>query len=347
MTGRCGVAVVVALAVALALSGCHKLTPEEQRTVRRYLLCEECREGEEEAVLALGARGEQALREAALEGPPPERVENMRLQAEAIYNRIPNPSTTRGQYLAHYLGNYKALYQKRAAKGLLRFATQSAHATLIGGVRRDSLYRDDVDRAFGAAAGVVVSVASGDGQDGAVDSLLRVNPTVKVVDTTTGQALTHVRVVFRVDSGGVVLDTVRYTDMNGLASSRWLLGPTETVNTLSAVAAGQVVRFRAFAHKVGARVVILVQPSNGTKDVPITPPVKFAVHDAWGVPQPSVAASADVTVVPLAVATSVPVVGGVGALKGFSVPNAGSGLRLRVKVSGADEAISEPFDVAP
>jgi hypothetical protein len=43
-------------ALALALAGCDRLTSAEEAKVRRWLLCEECAEGELDSVVALGDR---------------------------------------------------------------------------------------------------------------------------------------------------------------------------------------------------------------------------------------------------------------------------------------------------
>jgi hypothetical protein len=341
--GRLG----AASALAFALVACQRISPADERTVRRYLLCEECRAGEQDSVIALGQPGQDAL-EAALKGPPKDRIETVRLQAEAMYDRIPSPATTRQQYVDHYLGNYKALYVERAAQGLARFNTPSAHAALIQAVRSDTVYREDVRPALGAVAGVVPTVFAGDHQHGMRDSLLKLEPTVRVVDTTSGHGLSGVRVVFLVDSGGgSVLDTVRFTDSEGKAATRWLLGPIDSVNTLRAVAAGRAVRIHALGHENQPRVVFLVQPSNGTKKQSITPPIRFAVHDAWGALKTNFTLSAQVTVVPLGLTSADTVNNGVGDLTGFSVPQAGTGLRLKVAVSGAQPGLSQPFDIAP
>jgi hypothetical protein len=337
------------LTLVLALAACGGPTPVD-RKVQRYLLCEECTEGELDSVLALGNRGEMGL-DRALDGPPEDRIENMRLQAESMFDRIPSPAMTRQQYEDHYVENYKALYVSRAALGLRRFNTPTAHAALIDAVRHDNRYREDVRRVLGASAGARLVVLTGDQQHGAVDSFVKVDPTVRVVDSTTGEGLSQVRVAFFVDSGGGKVDSIRLTGSDGRATVRWQLGPSalDSVNVVRAVAAGRTVRLRALGHENGARVVFLVQPSHGKAGQPIKPAIRFVVHDPWGTLDTSLTLSAKVTVVPLKPSStdSVTLTNGLADLAGFSVQEPGTGLRLKVDVLGAKPAYSDSFDIAP
>jgi hypothetical protein len=335
------------LVLVVALTGCNRLTPEEERTVQRWLLCEECTEGEQAAVVALGPRGERALSRALQTGPPKDRIQNMRMQAEAMYARIPSPGMTRQQYVDHFLGNYKATYHSRAIAGLQAFGTPTAHAALVEALRHESRYRSDVLGLLGEAAAVDVSVAEGDGQHAPLDSVVKVKPMVLVRDTLTTDSLSGVRVVFRADSGGgQALDSVGYTDANGRASTRWRLGDTDSVNVLSATAAGRTVRLSAVGHQDGPRVVFVVQPSDGTEGQPLTPPAKIVVQDAWGVRQVNLNLTADVTVLPINLHSVYNVVDGEAVLSDLSVSQPGTGFQLRVEVAGAPTAFSAPFDIA-
>jgi hypothetical protein len=77
------------------------------------------------------------------------------------------------------------------------------------------------------------------------------------------------------------------------------------------------------------------------------PAIRLAVQDGWGGIQPNFVGSVDLTVVPLGSSTTVPVTGGIGDLTGYSVGQAGTGLRLRATAPGVAPAVSEPFDIAP
>jgi len=276
------------LTLILALTACDSLTPREQRTVQRWLLCDECTEGELDSVVALGDRGVKAL-EAALKGPPKKGRENMELQAKAMFARIPGPTISMQKYVDHYLDNYEATYQSRAAIALARINSPRSRAVLLDALRRDSLYRHDVRRVLGRSRGAVVSIVAGDSQHAPFDSTVRIDPVVMVRDSTTGQELSDIRVLFRVDSGGgAVVPSSRLTGENGRAAARWRLGDSASTNVLSVIAAGQMLRFRAFGHPPGNRVVFVVQPSNGTAGQPVPPPPRIAVQDAWGTTQSTI-----------------------------------------------------------
>ncbi len=344
------------LALALALVACNRLKPAEERTVQRWLLCEECVEGEQDSVVALAIREgrvEKALIKALKDGPSKERLNNMRLQAVAMYKRIPPTpgGITQKDYVDHYLLNYRMAYASRSAIALRRVPTASAHAALIAAVRRDSIYREDVREVLGSSAGVIVSIEEGDSQHAPVDSFVQTDPAILVLDSTNGQGLGNIRVVFLVDSGGgaVGADSVRLTDPNGRAAAHWRLGPgsPDSLNYLRAIAAGHVVRFQAFGHPLAPRVVFLVQPSNSVAGHAIDPPVRIAVQDGWGTIQTTFNLNAEVTVVGTALHSAYTLVSGVAELQGFSVPNPGTGLRLRVEVLGTPPAFSAPFKVSP
>jgi hypothetical protein len=168
-----------------------------------------------------------------------------------MYARVPAPAIIRDDFVQHYVENYEAMYQSRAAVALARINTASAHATLLDALRREFKYREDVRRTIGMSAGAVIFATAGDSQHAPYDSLVRVDPTISIHDSIRGEGLSGVPVAFRVDSGGGVVDRPsQYTDANGNASTSWRLGHADSVNTLSAVAAGQIVRFRAWGHPV-------------------------------------------------------------------------------------------------
>lgn len=344
MTPRAG----VVLALVLLLAACDPLTSAEQRTVRRWLLCEECIEGERDSVVALRDRAVKSLRR-ALRGPPETGRENIRLQSEAMYQRVRQPALTQQDYVNHYVGNYVATYQSRAAIALHDIGTLRARAALIDALRNDVSYREDVRRVLGESVGALVSVAVGDSQHAPVDSFVKVDPVILVRDSANGEGLGGIRVLFRVDSGnGTVSDSVRFTAMNGTAVVRWSLGPSDSVvNVLRAVAAGRTARLRAFGHPYGLRVVFLVQPSNGVAGEPITPPVRIAVQDAWASTDTSFHQSAIVTVVGTTFESAHNIVAGVADMPALSIPKPRTGYVLRVEVPDVGQAFSEPFDIAP
>jgi alpha-tubulin suppressor-like RCC1 family protein len=111
----------------------------DEAVLRRWLLCDECTEGELDAVRAPACRAEMVpLLAQALAGPPSSRRGNVRVQLEATYDRLATRAAdegrtlplTREQYVAHYLGNYEATYQARAIVGLVAIGTPEAKAVL-------------------------------------------------------------------------------------------------------------------------------------------------------------------------------------------------------------------------
>jgi len=335
------------LGLAIVLAACHP-TAAERNTVRRWLLCEECSEGELDAVVALGDRvtGELGT---ALQGPPASGRENVRNQAIAMLRRSPNVSmSSQQQYVNRFVANYVATYQSRSAVALGQIGTPKAHAILLQALQSDTAYRDDVLQALGAAAGLSLSRFAGDSQSAPLDSFVLVKPTVLVRDSTTGQPLGNVLVVFRVDSGGGrVVDSVQRTSPNGLASVRWRLGATDSINVLRAVAAGRLVRFHAAGHGFTPRIVFTTQPSNGRINQPIVPTVRVAVLDPWGRQDSTFSGSALVSVPGTAFSLAQPIVAGQAGIPGLILNFTGTGFRFRVTAIGATPALSEPFDVTP
>lgn len=338
---------VAFLAVAVALTACDSLKPAQDRTVRRWLLCEECVDGELDSVVALGVQGEKAMKR-ALKGPPGDRVAKMRRQAEAMYARIPNTALSLQGYVDHHLGNYKAIYQSRAAIALRRINTPSAHAALVDALRHDAPYREDVRRVLGEAVGAVATIVAGDSQHAPLDSFVKVDPTILVRDSATAQALSNVRVVFRVDSGGgMVTGPVRFTDANGRVAAKWRLGASDSLNVLRATPPGLTLRLHAVGHPPGNRVVFLVQPANGTAGQPIPAPPRIAVQDAWGTTQSTFNQTANVSVPGTTVQGAYNIVGGVAAIYDLRIMQPGSGFTLRVGVPGLPAAFSDSFAMAP
>lgn len=334
------------LGLVIVLAACHP-TGAERSTVRRWLLCEECNEGELDAVVSLGNNGVGALAD-ALNGPPLEGRANVRLQAEAMFNRLTGARLTQSEYVSHFVANYVATYQSRSIVALGRIGTPQAHAALIQALQGETIYRDDVLKQLGAAAQVSLSRFAGEAQSAPLDSFVLVSPTVLVRDSTTGQPLRNVRVRFLVDSGGGrVADTVQRTGTSGLASVRWRLGAADSVNVLLASVAGRTVRFHAAGHGFTPRIVFTTQPGNGTVGHPLTPAPGIVVLDPWGRKILTFNGTVRVTINGTAFALLQRVVAGEASIPGVVPPTPGTGFRLGVAMIGATTTTSAPFDVVP
>jgi len=346
---RQGARVLAGLAVAFM--ACHP-TSAEKTVVRRWLLCEECPSADLAAVVALGDNVTGMLGDALLKGPPASGREHIRRQAKEAYNRLPLPRPVSvDAFVGHYDSNYVASYQSHAAIALGQINTAQARALLRTAVQRDSAFRYDVVRSLAYAAPLALAPAAGDTQGAPPDSVVRINPTVQVRDSATKQALAGVRVVFTVDSGGgQVTDSVRRTGANGLASTQWTLGPAspgggDSTNVLRATSLGQSITFRATAHGFTPRLAFVVQPSTVIQGDPIVPTVQVVALDAWDQRDSTLAGTAQANVIGFVYAVTQPMVAGQVAFPNLIPSFTGTGLRIRVKVTGATPVVSEPFDV--
>jgi hypothetical protein len=158
-----------------------------------------------------------------------------------------------------------------------------------------------------------------------------------------------IQVRFRVDSGGgrVSDDTVS-TDPSGRASVRWWLGRSDSVNVLSALAAGSVVRFRALGHPVGLRLVFLVQPTSVRNGQRMAPPVRIAVQDGWGVTQVSLTDpdALHITVQGGSTNADISIVNGVAELTNVRFHGGGTA-RIIARRINSPVAYSTPFTILP
>ena len=114
----------------------------------------------------------------------------------------------------------------------------------------------------GAASGV--TILSGNGQSGSINTELPLPLTVQVRDAGTNP-VPNVAVTWVIGSGsGSVTPTTSTTDANGVATAAWTLGPLPGANTLSAVVSGiGVAEFTATATGgAPARLTVLTQPSS-------------------------------------------------------------------------------------
>lgn len=333
---------LIALLAAVAACG---PSPSE-RAVQRWLRCEECNRGELDSVVQQGDDAVELLVRAT-NGPPDWMRERVRNQSRDRYARLSPPGMTEVVYVAHYDSSFVDTYQSHAIISLGLIPTPAARAALHQAMQNDSMYRRGVIYALDRAALIRLTVVAGDSQAAPVDSMVRIDPTVRVTDSVTGQPLPNIRVVFRVDSGGgeVTPDSVRRTGPDGRASVRWSLNTVpDSFNVLSARALRQTVRFDATAHGFTRRIVFLVQPVGGTPAQPLQP-IRVAVVDAWNQRDTTFSGTAVATIIGTAISAAAQVVAGTADF--HLTPIIGSGLRVRVRALGATPALSQPFDVGP
>ena len=136
--------------------------------VRAWLLCEECYDDELREVVGLGEQAIPRLAE-ALEGPRPDREANVRLQLQESYDqlekyvarRVDTPSgqpidtltLNRDEYTKHFVDNYVAVYQSRAAIALGEIDSPNALGELLiaRALAPERSYRPDVVSSIDAA----------------------------------------------------------------------------------------------------------------------------------------------------------------------------------------------------
>lgn len=139
-----------------------KLSPEQatqaRRTIVTYLECEECEEGELEAVVKLGQSAVPTLTATLREGPGPANRELVRRQLQDTYKKLkeyerthPNSKVSQSEeeYVKTYSENYVALYQSRAATALGAIGGPDARKALEEASQAS--VRDDVKAAIKAA----------------------------------------------------------------------------------------------------------------------------------------------------------------------------------------------------
>jgi hypothetical protein len=137
--------IVAAFAAMLAASSLAavELPPEESLAARKaivaWLECEECTEGELEAVLKLGQAAVPSLAATLERGPSPASLEKLRLHLESTYRQLVEYSRTheevkidfsQEEYVKVYLENYVANHGVRAAQALGRIGGETARKSL-------------------------------------------------------------------------------------------------------------------------------------------------------------------------------------------------------------------------
>jgi hypothetical protein len=138
------------------------MSPEQAETARQALVewfeCEECEEGQLEAVAKYGEQVVPSLRAALLEGAAPATEELTRRELETRYDELQRYAAThpeakvassKEEFVAMYVGNLHAQYRTRAAQGLSRIGGPTAVRALEEGLGRAD--RPDVRGSIEAA----------------------------------------------------------------------------------------------------------------------------------------------------------------------------------------------------
>ena len=107
-----------------------QLSPEEATSARRHIVswleCEECENGELQAVVKLGQTAVPTLAATLREGPSPAARETLRLHLVDTYAKLKEQSSrpeskvdmSEAEYVKTYTDNYDALYRVRSAQAL-------------------------------------------------------------------------------------------------------------------------------------------------------------------------------------------------------------------------------------
>lgn len=148
--------------VAAWAFACGSQTNQASEKVAIWLHCEECTDGEIDSVMALGASAIAHLETALLAGPPDSLRAYLRTRSEAAFQMlrqyasshgVQSMPVTEGAYTGHFVDNYVALYQIRAAYALGRLGGVDAQLAL--NMATDSaaagVYRSDVASAIDEA----------------------------------------------------------------------------------------------------------------------------------------------------------------------------------------------------
>lgn len=149
---------MVVLCMIVGLGGCSpsktKVATDFDTTRRAlvaWLTCEECTDGELDAVVAFGPRVVASLASTLREGPSPASVAELRAHLETNYDKlvayqVDHPEAaitmTKAEYVNAYLGNQAALYRSRAAMALGAIGGDEARSALSQAL--SSNLREDV-----------------------------------------------------------------------------------------------------------------------------------------------------------------------------------------------------------
>lgn len=211
---------------------------------------------------------------------------------------------------------------------------------------------DTVDVTVNAKPGSV-NVVSGDGQSAAPNAALP-QPLVVRVLGSDDKPLAGVAVTFAVTSGGGSIETTSATsDVGGLASTTWRLGPIEGTQTVTVSAAGipSPARFSAGAVVPQAsRLAFSSQPSSVLLGSALGT-VSVVAQDADGNfasgfnGAVTVSLNAGSSGATLSGTTTVNAVGGVATFTGLTVSAVGTGMRLLAASGSLSAAVSQTFDI--
>jgi hypothetical protein len=118
----------------------------ENKIARAWLECEECREGELQAVRRLGPAAVALFAQTLQEGPPTERREEYRRHLTEAYaasqkygEKIPAAKMpgSESEYVDFYMRNFIALYKMRSARVLGEIGGAAARAALEQSLRNE------------------------------------------------------------------------------------------------------------------------------------------------------------------------------------------------------------------
>jgi hypothetical protein len=113
--------------------------PTPQQAIERLLECDDCKDGEQQAVVRLGAASVAALGQVLREGPSPQRRERARRELQAAYRQLQdyekrNPRVrvglTEDEYIRIYSENLAARHAIRAATALAAIGSPAARKEL-------------------------------------------------------------------------------------------------------------------------------------------------------------------------------------------------------------------------
>jgi hypothetical protein len=195
---------------------------------------------------------------------------------------------------------------------------------------------------------------SGNTQTGAVGAQLADSLVVRLVDDNGngvgGKAISWVVG----NGGGSASPPTTTTNPNGLAWTRWTLGPNTGSNLINAVFSGvPSVPFTATAQAgEGTKLAFTQAPVTTSAGSPM-PAVRVAIQDASG--NTVTSASGQVTLAieanpgggTLSGTVTVSAVNGVAVFSTLSIDKAGNGYTLTAVSTGLNEAISPPFNILP
>ena len=186
----------------------------------------------------------------ALEGPRPDRMRNIRLQAAQTYQRLVLSSAplpmTREQYVAHFVANYEADYESHAALALGKIATPEAalalRQALALAASRPTWYRPDalnaIGMAIGLARGARVQQLSTTLGPAAIVHVGEAVPGGALVTDSAGNPLAGVPITFAVSSGRLA-GAHQTTTSIGDAKFLWTLGVRPGADTLWTIVPGR------------------------------------------------------------------------------------------------------------